>query len=82
MSTIEMTAKHKVHIGATVSFTDQDAGRRQTFTIVAPHNAAAAQGRLSAASPVATALLGHSVGDLVGVRTPKGIRPLLIAAIA
>jgi transcription elongation factor GreA len=72
----------EIHLGSTVSFTDQNAGRDQTITIVAPHDAAASEGRLSAASPVARALLGHQVGDKVDVRTPKGIRPLLIAAIA
>jgi transcription elongation factor GreA len=82
MSAIEMTARHKVHVGSTVSFTDQSAGRDQTFMIVASHQVSAAEGHLSAASPVAKALLGHHVGDLVDVRTPKGIRPLLIAAIA
>ena len=37
MSTIEMTAKHEIHVGSTVSFTDQIAGREQTITIVAPN---------------------------------------------
>jgi transcription elongation factor GreA len=82
MSTTEMTAKHEVHVGCTVSFTDQRAERDQTFTIVASHDVSAMGGRLSAASPVAKALLGHRVGDRVEVRTPKGIRPLLVAAIA
>jgi transcription elongation factor GreA len=82
MSTTEMTTEHEVHVGSTVSFTDQSAGRDQTFTIVASRRASAMEGRLSTGSPVARALLGHRVGDLVDVRTPKGIRPLLIAAIA
>jgi len=82
MSTIELGNDHEIHLGSTVSFTDQNAGSEKTITIVAPHDAVAAEGRLSAASPVARALLGHRVGDEVEVRTPKGIRPLLIAAIA
>ena len=82
MSTIELDAGHEVHLGSTVSFTDQSAMLDQTITIVAPQAAAAGEGKLSAASPVARALLGHRVGDRVEVRTPKGIRPLLIAAIA
>jgi transcription elongation GreA/GreB family factor len=82
MSTIELGTDHEVHLGSTVSFTDQGANRKQTITIVAPPNAAAAAGRLSSASPVGKALLGHRVGDLVVVRTPRGIRPLLIGAIA
>jgi transcription elongation GreA/GreB family factor len=81
MSAIEMTAEREVHFGSTVFVTDQSVGRQQTFTIVAPHDASAAEGRLSSASPVGMALLGHRVGDRVDVRTPKGIRPLLIAGI-
>jgi transcription elongation factor GreA len=82
MSTIELPAAHQVQVGSTVSFTDQRAGREQTITIVASRHASAAQGRLSAFSPVAQALLGHRVGDLVDVRTPKGSRSLLIGAVA
>ena len=81
MSTIELGTDHEIHLGSTVSFTDQSANRNQTITIVAPHDAAAAEGRLSSASPVGKALLGHRVGDRVDVRTPRGIRPLLIGAI-
>ncbi len=82
MSTIQMSADQlEVHLGSTVSFTDPGIGRDQTFTIVDPHEAKPAEGRLSSSSPVGGALLGHRVGDLVEVRTPKGIRRLLIAAI-
>jgi transcription elongation factor GreA len=83
MSSFQMSAdRHEVHLGSTVSFTDPNAGRDQTFVIVDPHEAKPAEGRLSSVSPVGGALLGHRVGDLVEVRTPKGLRRLLIAAIA
>jgi transcription elongation factor GreA len=72
----------EVHLGSTVSFSDPNAGREQTFTIVDPLEAKPAEGRLSSVSPVGGALLGHRVGDVVDVRTPKGIRRLMIAAIA
>lgn len=76
------TAQPEVHIGATVTFADEGSSREQQFTIVAPSDAAPAQGRLSSSSPVAIALLGRRIGDRVEVRTPAGIRPLVIAAIA
>ncbi len=83
MSSIQMSAdQHEVHLGSTVSFTDPNAGHEKTFTIVDPHDAKPAEGLLSSISPVGGALLGHHVGDLVEVRTPKGLRCLLIAAIA
>jgi transcription elongation factor GreA len=75
------TAQPTVRVGATVTFADEATSREQQFTIVTPTDAAPAQGRLSASSPVALALLGHGVGDRVEVRTPRGTRPLLIAAI-
>ena len=82
MSTIQFPASHlEVHLGSTVSFTEPTAGHEKTFTIVDPHEAKPAEGRLSSISPVGGALLGHRVGDVVDVRTPKGLRRLLIAAI-
>ncbi len=75
-------ASEEVAFGSTVSFTDQRAGRDQTFTIVAAHEAKPQEGTLSVASPVASALLHHKAGDLVEVPTPSGRRPLLITAVA
>jgi transcription elongation factor GreA len=86
MSTIEMpaspTSLDEVVFGSTVSFTDQRAGREQTFKIVASYEAKPHEGTLSVASPVAAALLHHRAGDLVEVPTPSGKRPLLITAVA
>ena len=86
MSTIEMPASQtsldEVVFGSTVSFTDQRAGREQTFKIVASYEAKPHEGTLSVASPVAAALLHHRAGDLVEVPTPSGKRPLLITAVA
>jgi transcription elongation GreA/GreB family factor len=70
-----------VSFGSTVSFTDQRAGRDQTFTIVASHEAKPQEGTLSIVSPVASALLHHKAGDVVEVHTPSGPRPLLITAV-
>jgi len=82
MSTIETVADVlEVHVGSVVSFTDTGVGRDQTFTVVNPDEADPSQGKLSMASPVALALLGRRVGDHVEVRTPRGVRPLIIAAI-
>jgi transcription elongation factor GreA len=71
----------EVHVGSVVSFTDMGVGRDQTFKVVNPDEADPSHGKLSMASPVARALLGRHVGDHVEVRTPKGVRPLVIAAI-
>jgi transcription elongation factor GreA len=57
---------------------DQATGELHTWTIVGPTEADRANGKLSAESPVARALLDHAVGDTVEVPTPKGVRRLKI----
>jgi len=68
--------------GSTVSVTDLATGRPRTFKIVSPHDARPGEGMLSAASPVAQALVGHSPGAVVRVRTPAGERELRVDAVA
>ncbi len=71
-----------VQHGSTVSFTDRETNRAQTFTLVSAHDANPSEGTLSAASPVARALIGHRVGDAVEVQTPRGVRALSIDSIS
>jgi transcription elongation factor GreA len=60
--------------GRTAEVLDEASGTVHTWTIVGPTEADAAQGRLSAESPVARALLGRASGDAVEVQTPRGPR--------
>jgi transcription elongation factor GreA len=60
--------------GRTAEVLDEDNGKLQTWTIVGPTEADAAQGKLSAESPVARALIGRAPGDAVEVQTPRGPR--------
>ena len=76
------TAGDAVEFGSRVSVRDEATGREITYTLVAPMNADAANGRLSVDSPVARALTGARPGDVVEVRAPKGSRQLKITAIA
>jgi transcription elongation factor GreA len=57
---------------------DEGTGELHTWTIVGATEADRAQGKLSAESPVARALLGRAVGETVEVPTPKGVRRLKI----
>jgi transcription elongation GreA/GreB family factor len=59
----------EAHFGATVTLAYED-GRRQTYCIVGEDEADPAKGTLSYVSPLARALMGKSVGDVV--RTPGG----------
>ncbi|HEY1450389.1 MAG TPA: transcription elongation factor GreA [Solirubrobacteraceae bacterium] len=69
-----------VSFGSSVQVRDQN-GVEQTWKIVSSHDASPADGRLSAESPVAVALLGRSAGDKASVTLPKGTRELTILSV-
>ena len=54
----------EVHFGSTVTIVRED-GRRQTYRIVGEDEADPSAGTLSYVSPVAQALMGKQVGDVV-----------------
>jgi transcription elongation factor GreA len=60
--------------GRTAEVIDEASGTVYTWTIVGATEADLANGKLSAESPVADALLGHAPGDAVDVETPRGPR--------
>jgi transcription elongation factor GreA len=70
-----------VGFGSTVVVRDQD-DAEQTWRIVSSHDAAPREGRLSAESPVAVALLGRAPGDQVAVSLPKGKRTLTVVSVS
>jgi transcription elongation factor GreA len=63
-----------VAFGSTVTVADEESGREATWTLVGPTEADISQGKLSAESPVAKALMGRKAGDEVEVHTPRGVR--------
>ena len=69
-----------VAFGSTVRVRD-DGGAEQTWQIVSAPDAAPGDGKLSAESPVAIALLGRAVGDTAAVALPKGTRALTILSV-
>lgn len=71
------TSTDVIAFGHTVTF-ERDDGREQTFTIVGEDEADPSNGTLSHGSPVAIALLGKRVGDIVQL----GSHELEILAIA
>jgi transcription elongation factor GreA len=60
--------------GRTAEVVDEDSGEVHTWTIVGSTEADLAEGKLSAESPVAAALLGRAPGEEVDVQTPRGKR--------
>ena len=54
---------------------------KMTYTIVSPHEANMAEGKLSIKSPIARALLGKDEGDVVEVKVPVGTLKLRIESV-
>jgi transcription elongation factor GreA len=75
------TGSDVVEFGSRVTVVDETSGREATYTLVAVMNADAANGMLSIDSPVARAITGARLGEVVTVRTPKGTRELKVTAI-
>ena len=69
-----------VAFGSTVDVRDEE-GREQHFKIVSSNASAPAEGRISAESPVARALLGTAVGATVTVTLPRGERRYTVLAV-
>ena len=70
----------RVYFGATVTVADES-GAERTVSIVGIDELDPGRGRVSWISPIATAVLKGSVGDVVTLRTPRGTEELEIIAI-
>jgi transcription elongation factor GreB len=74
------TRRDQAFFGATVAYARAD-DTEATVTIVGVDEADTAQGRIAWIAPIARALLGSRVGDLVRVRTPQGSETIEVLAI-
>ncbi|WP_437820252.1 transcription elongation factor GreA [Sorangium sp. So ce1078] len=72
----------KVQFGAKVKLANVDTDEEQSFQIVGPEEADLKVGRISIASPLARALLGHEVGEEVRVMMPAGPRTYEILEVS
>ena len=70
-----------VKFGATLSLEDEDTEDKVKYKIVGEMEADGKAGKVSITSPIARALIGKSVGDVVEVTTPKGARSYEILKI-
>ena len=61
-----------------VQLTNLDNNKEITYTIVSPHEADLHEMKISIKSPIAQALLGKKVGDIVEVHVPIGVQKLRI----
>ncbi len=61
-----------------VVFTNLRTDKQMAYTIVNPHEADMKENKISIKSPIAEALMGKKVGDIVEVHVPAGIQRLRI----
>jgi transcription elongation factor GreA len=72
----------RVVFGLQVKVQDLDSGEEISYQIVGVDEADIALQRISISSPVARALIGKTVGDVVQVQIPRGLRELEILDIS
>ncbi len=70
-----------VQLLSKVEMTNVNNNAKMTYTIASPHEANLREGKISIKSPIARALLGKKVGDVVEARVPAGVVKLRIESI-
>lgn len=74
---IDVTAlppSDKVVFASTVLLTEEESEEEKRYQIVGEDEANIKEGKISFSSPIARALIGKFVGDVVDVQTPGGLR--------
>jgi transcription elongation factor GreA len=71
----------KVQFGARVVVTDGASGQEVEYVVVGEFESDATNGMISFKSPLARALMGKTVGDVVEFQSPRGERELEIVSI-
>ena len=72
----------KVVFGVQVTVQDLESGEESSYQIVGADEADVSSQRISVTSPVARALIGKKVGDIVQVQVPKGLLELEVLDIS
>jgi transcription elongation factor GreA len=70
-----------IKFGATAKLMDEDTEEEKTFMIVGEIEADPRKGKLSISSPMARALIGKKVGDVVDFTTPGGAKSYEVLSI-
>jgi transcription elongation factor GreA len=69
-----LNAEGKCVFGATIHLEDLDDEKKVTYQIVGDDEADIKSSKISISSPIARALIGKELGDVVEVETPGGIK--------
>lgn len=76
-----LNAGDKVVFGATVTLSDEETAEEKTYQIVGDVEADIKHNRIAVSSPIARALIGQQVEDVVTVRAPAGDREYEIISV-
>ncbi|UUV99023.1 Transcription elongation factor GreA [Vagococcus luciliae] len=74
--------KDTVSLGRTITFVELPDGEEEEYTIVGSAEADPFEGKISNDSPIAKALLGHKLNDIVKIETPGGSMDVKIQKIS
>ncbi|PWD83819.1 transcription elongation factor GreA [Ignatzschineria cameli] len=77
----EIPNSGKIIFGVTVTLFDLSEDREVTYQIVGEHEADVKKNKLSIASPIARALIGKEVDDLIVIKTPGGDREYEVISV-
>ena len=78
---IEKKNSHIVDVGSTVTIKYVDDDEEEVYHIVGRMEADPFENKISNESPIAKALMGHKVGDIVSVESPNGNYEIKIVEI-
>src|SRR5512145_501681 len=78
MVNVASIPRDRAGFGSTVTLEDADSGEEKVYRLVLPEEVDAAQGLISAGSPVGKALVGKQENDEVVIRTPAVTRSYLV----
>ncbi len=76
-----VNADGRVVFGATLNLRDEQTSQEVTYQIVGDFEADISHGKISISSPIARALIGKELGDVVEVQVPGGVRSYEILEI-
>lgn len=72
----------EVRLLSKVEFTNLNMNAKMSYQIVSPNESDLRAGKISIKSPIAEALMGHKVGDVVEAHVPAGVLKLRIESIS
>ena len=70
-----------ITMNSRVRLKDLDTDKEMLVTLVFPEDSDIEKGKLSVLSPVGTAILGYSLGDVIEWKVPSGVRRIQILEV-